>query len=121
VLSGRRALAYNVLGGFAAERLARESGGRVQVVQMWDFANVMLRTALIPAAAQQVEAAGALVDLLLRSGVRDVPEAWPLPPLQQVAAEGFGPIRLGPALLVYLDPLNRRAFLSEWENAVRQR
>lgn len=33
---------------------------------------------------------------------------------------GFGPIRIGPALMVYLDPLNRRNFLAEWENAIVQ-
>jgi hypothetical protein len=34
---------------------------------------------------------------------------------------GFGPTQLGPALMVYLDPLNRRTFLTEWEKAMEQR
>jgi iron(III) transport system substrate-binding protein len=39
-----------------------------------------------------------------------------LPPLISAligAASSFNPPRPGPALMVYLDPLNRRAFLAE--------
>jgi len=124
VSAGRLALAYNVLGSYATDRLARESGGRLHILRMQDFGNVMLRTAIIPATAEEVEAAGALIDMLTRLGLRDEPGDWPLPPLGQPDAgttTGFGPIRLGPALMVYLDPLNRRAFLTEWENAMEQR
>ena len=124
VATGRLAVAYNVLGSYAAERLARDSGGRVQILRMEDFENIMLRTAIIPRMAQQVEAAGALIDLLLETGLRTTADDWPLPPLGQsggVDEAGFSPIRLGPALMVYLDPLNRRAFLAEWENAMEQR
>ena len=123
VTEGRLALAYNVLGSYAADRLARDSGGRVQILRMQDFANVMLRTALIPAAADAPEAAGAFIDMLITLGLRDAPQDWPLPPLREggvMPASGFGPIRLGPALMVYLDPLNRRAFLTEWDNAMEQ-
>ncbi len=124
VAEGRLALAYNVLGSYAAERLARDSGGRVQILKMQDFSNAMLRTAFVPASAQETEAAGALIDMLATLALREAPGDWPLPPLSQAGAGqaiGFGPIRLGPALMVYLDPLNRRAFLTEWENAMEQR
>ncbi len=124
VAAGRLAVAYNVLGSYAAERLARDSGGRVQILRMEDFANVMLRTAIIPRTAEQVEAAGALIDLLLETGLRATADNWPLPPLRNTGGAdsvGFSPIRLGPALMVYLDALNRRTFLAEWENAMEQR
>lgn len=124
VAAGRLAMAYNVLGSYAAERLARDSGGRVQILRMEDFENIMLRTAIIPRNAEQVEAAGALIDLLLETGVRATADDWPLPPLGESGGAdgaGFSPIRLGPALMVYLDPLNRRTFLAEWENAMEQR
>lgn len=124
VADGRLAMAYNVLGSYAAERLARDSGGRVQILRMQDFSNVILRTAVIPASATEAKAAGAMIDTLLTTGLRDSPGDWPLPPLRPAtegAGVGFGPIRLGPALMVYLDPLNRRAFLEEWENALEQR
>jgi iron(III) transport system substrate-binding protein len=124
VAAGRLALAYNVLGSYAAERLARGSGGSVRILRMTDFANAILRTAVIPAASGYPEEAGRFVDRLLAIGLRAAPEGWPLPPLREmteVAGAGFGPIRLGPGLLVYLDPLNRRSFLGEWVNAIEQR
>jgi iron(III) transport system substrate-binding protein len=124
VADGRLALAYNVLGSYAADRLARDSGGRVQILGMQDFTNVILRTAIIPSSARETAGAGALIDMLVRLGQREAPGNWPLPPLGYTGTDSrvdFGPIRLGPALMVYLDPLNRRAFLTEWENALEQR
>lgn len=121
--SGRLALAYNVLGSYAVDRLAADEAGRMQILQMQDFTNFMLRTMLIPATAQDIEAAGAMIDLLTGLGMRDLPGDWPLPSLSLAGpfeSSGFGPIRLGPALMVYLDPLNRRTFLTEWENAMEQ-
>ncbi len=124
VSEGRLALAYNVLGSYAAERLVRDSDGQLQILRMQDFANVILRTALIPTTAREIESAGEMIDMLATLGLRDAPGSWTLPPLRQTGdgeGSGFGPIRLGPALMVYLDPLNRRAFLDEWENALEQR
>jgi iron(III) transport system substrate-binding protein len=123
VANGRLALAYNVLGSYATDRLARDSGGQVRILRMTDFSNVILRTAIIPAAAREPQAAGRFIDSLLEAGLRERPEDWPLPPLGDTADSdaGFAPIRLGPALMVYLDPLNRRAFLYEWSNAIEQR
>ncbi len=124
VAEGDLAVAYNVLGSYAAERLARDDGAGMQIVEMEDFTNVMLRTALIPGAAENRDGAGAVLDALLAEGLRDDPDAWVLPPLRdasQAERQVFGPIRLGPALMVYLDPLNRRAFLESWENALEQR
>lgn len=121
--SGRLALAYNVLGSYAVDRLAADEGGRMQILQMQDFTNVMLRTVLIPTTAQDTEAAGAMIDLLTTLGMRDLPGEWPLPSLSlsgPLESSALGPIRLGPALMIYLDPLNRRSFLTEWENAMEQ-
>ncbi|MCV2874642.1 substrate-binding domain-containing protein [Rhodobacteraceae bacterium XHP0102] len=124
VMSGKLALAYNVLGSYAAERLADQSEGRVQILRMTDFSNVILRTALIPNTAPNPTEAGAFIDALLTIALRNGAEDWPLPPLNAATVpatgSGFGPIRLGPALMVYLDPLNRRNFLAEWENAILQ-
>ncbi len=123
VVAGRLALAYNVLGSYAADRLSQTADSAVQILRMQDYANVILRTAIIPASARNTAAAGRLVDALLATGLRDAQGDWPLPPLRQVtprAGTGFGPIRLGPALMVYLDPLTRRGFLGEWENALEQ-
>ncbi len=123
VASGALAVAYNVLGSYAEERLARDDVAGMEILRLEDFTNVMLRTALIPEAASETEAAGAFLDALLTEGMRDASDGWVLPPLGQVSDVerlSFGPIRLGPALMVYLDPLNRRAFLESWENALEQ-
>ncbi|MEQ8366068.1 MAG: ABC transporter substrate-binding protein [Roseicyclus sp.] len=124
VAEGRLALAYNVLGSYAEERLAREDDSNLRIIRMEDFANVMLRTAMIPANAEAVAEAGAMLDALLTEGMREARGDLVLPPLQRSSDPerlSFGPIRLGPALMVYLDPLNRRAFLEAWENAMEQR
>ena len=121
VASGDLALAYNVLGSYAEQRLDRDPGLAILAVE--DFANVMLRTALIPATATEVEAAGAMLDALLREGMGEGTATPVLPPLQTRGdADGspFGPIRLGPALMVYLDRLNRESFLAAWDAAMEQ-
>jgi iron(III) transport system substrate-binding protein len=120
VASGDLALAYNVLGSYAEQRLGREDGLAIWVLE--DFANVMLRTVLIPATAVEVGAAGLMLDALLREGLGEGAEPV-LPPLQtrgEADASPFGPIRLGPALMVYLDRLNRESFLAAWDAAMEQ-
>ena len=124
VRAGRLALAYNVLGSYAADRLRREAESRLLIVQMEDFANVMLRTALIPATATEEGPAQRMLDALLAEGLGDSPNSTflsPLLPPESRPLQGFGPIRLGPGLLVYLDRLNRQAFVEQWEAAMEQR
>ena len=121
VASGRLALAYNVLGSYAAERIARDD--RLEILELEDYATVMLRTALIPATATEIQGAGLFLDRLLQEGMRESSDIWALPPLGAAdtpEARAYGPIRLGPALLVYLDKLNRNAFLRAWSDAVVQ-
>ena len=121
VASGRLTLAYNVLGSYAAERIARDD--RLEILEMEDYATVMLRTALIPATATETQGAALFIDALLQEGLRDAPTVWALPPLGAAdtpEARAYGPIRLGPALLVYLDKLNRDAFLRAWSDAMVQ-
>lgn len=121
VAAGRLSLAYNVLGSYAAERIARDD--RLEILDLQDYATVMLRTALIPATATQPASAGLFIDHLLQEGMREQSRVWALPPLgaaQTPEARAYGPIRLGPALLVYLDKLNRNAFLGAWSDAMLQ-
>ncbi|MEX3014257.1 extracellular solute-binding protein [Gymnodinialimonas hymeniacidonis] len=120
VASGDLALAYNVLGSYAEGRLGTDEG--LAILPLEDFANVMLRTALIPATAERVDDAGLMLDALLSEGMGDGADPV-LPPLQargEAAASTFGPIRLGPALMVYLDRLNRESFLEAWDAAMEQ-
>lgn len=106
----------------------RGSGRQTQIRAPQDFANVMLRAAIIPATATatatETDAAGALIDRLAALALRADADGWLLHLLAPIGAgdtAGFGPIRLGPAPMVHLDPLNRRAFLTEWEKAMDQR
>jgi len=124
VANGTLAIAYSVLGSYAEEQIDGTLNNRVSILQMQDYSNVILRTAIVPATAQNAIEAGAFIDFLVGIGVGDIPGDWPLPQLHETAeaaGAGFGPIRLGPALMIYLDPLNQRAFLEEWENAMDQR
>ncbi|MFN3147318.1 MAG: ABC transporter substrate-binding protein [Paracoccaceae bacterium] len=122
IRSGKLAVAYNVLGSYAAAEL-RETGG-FRIVHMKDFANVMLRTVLILDRAENVADAQRMVDFLATLGRRpDVVAASGLPPIDDAALRGnvaLRPIRLGPGLLVYLDRLKRRSFLRNWEASITQ-
>ena len=98
--------------------------GGFQIVQMDDFANVMLRTVLIHEEAENVDDAERLVDFLVTLGRRaDVVRASGLPAIDDAALRdnvALRPIRLGPGLLVFLDRLKRRAFLRNWEASILQ-
>lgn len=121
VASGRLAVAYNVLGSYAA---ARPDAAAYQILQPEDYTTMMLRTALIPRTAPSPELAGEFLDHLLAI-------AWLGKPLEGYAFErlsvedgptgaGLRHIRLGPALLVYLDRFKKRSFLAAWASAMLQ-
>ncbi|WP_305987567.1 ABC transporter substrate-binding protein [Roseibium sp. MMSF_3544] len=122
VTEGRLALAYNVLGSYAAAHLADNPD--LGLLQFNDFTTVMLRTVLIPKTAPDPDLAGQFVDFLVSEENRDlIEDLTGLPAidpgvLQREAA--FRPIRLGPGLLVYLDQLKRRTFIRAWLNAMVQ-
>ena len=121
VASGRIALAYNVLGSYAAART--DLAGQRRIIEPQDFTTVMLRSALIPASAPNPELAGHFIDHLIRlSWGKADPASYPFPPIIPDPAAGnnpsLRPIRLGPGLLVYLDDLKRQHFLRAWEAAM---
>lgn len=125
VETGELLIAYNVLGSYA---MGRVGAAEYLVVLPSDFTTVMLRTVLIPHNAPAPEAAQAFVDHLLtvahdgsipQFDVRSDPD-FNLDFGQAQAETALNRIRIGPGLLVYLDQLKQRAFLSEWENAILQ-
>ena len=122
VASGKLALAYNVLGSYAASELANTSG--FHIVELTDFVNVMLRTVLIPIDAENVTDARAMVDFLTALRTRpDLVAASGLPPVDTSALQNnpaLRPIRFGPGLLVFLDQLKEDKFLRSWENSIVQ-
>ena len=117
---GTLALAYNVLGSYASAGL--DDGG--MIVELEDFTQVLLRTALIPESSGAPELGQAFLDFLLSpDGRRLIRERTGLPPIDEgalVAGQHLRPIRLDPGLLVYVDPLKRRRFLNEWDAALIQ-
>ncbi|MCI2398101.1 ABC transporter substrate-binding protein [Aliiroseovarius subalbicans] len=118
VKTGELLIAYNVLGSYA---MNREDRSDFAIILPSDFTTVMLRTAMIPYNAPSPVLSGAFVDHLLRRS--HGPEAQPLshPDLDLSRVEAaLNRIRIGPGLLVFLDQLKKRAFLSEWESAILQ-
>ncbi len=120
--AGELLIAYNVLGSYASAR--QSEGGKFRVVEMQDFSNVMLRTALIPHNATNVDDAGRMVDFLVTLGRRaDLVSASGLPAIDASALStnvALRPIRLGPGLLVFLDQLKRESFLRNWDASLNQ-
>lgn len=122
VASGKLALAYNVLGSYAASQLNSTEGFRI--IELADYVNVMLRTALIPRTAENVEDARAMVDFL--AGLNADPDLVAEAGLPAIDPRSFQentalrPIRFGPGLLVFLDQLKRSTFLRNWENSLVQ-
>ncbi len=122
VAKGDLALAYNVLGSYAASRLATTQGFRI--VELNDFVHVMLRTALIPVNAEDPEAAQRMIDFLVSMNARPgLVAASGLPAVNDAvlqANSALRPIRFGPGLLVFLDRLKRATFLRSWVSSMEQ-
>ncbi len=122
VANGELALAYNVLGSYTTSLAEAESN--VDIVLLEDYANLMLRTALIPATVENITGAEAFIDFLVAPATRPlIRQLTGLPPLdpEGIADQAaFRPIRLGPGLLVYLDRIKRETFLREWISAIEQ-
>jgi len=123
VYQGKLALAYNVLGSYAENRLAREGG--ITIVPMQDYLTVMMRTALIPKTAESPHVAGRMIDFLLDENTQTkLAQTTGFPPIfGQIAdsQKALRPIRLGPGLLVFLDRLKRKAFVRNWESSILQK
>jgi iron(III) transport system substrate-binding protein len=119
--SGEIALAYNVLGSYAQVR--RDAGAPIGIVLPRDYTLLMVRTALIPMTSGNAAAAADFIDFLVsEEGQRIIAHDAILSPALPEGDDGtLLPVRLGPGLLVYLDALKRRAFLSEWASAVAER
>ena len=122
VASGKIALAYNVLGSYAESRLQNTDG--IRIVPLDDFLSVMLRTALIPAKAENPLTAGLMIDFLVE--LKDNSELGArtgLPPIDPDALQAesaMRPIQFGPGLLVFLDKMRRETFLRSWINSITQ-
>lgn len=123
VAGGKAVLGTNVIGSYAAEYARRDPNLKVLVPS--DYALVVSRIAIIPAAAQHPNAAKVFLTFLLsREGQRllarhsmpsvrsDVPTADTLLTQGTLRRE----IRVGPALLVTQDALTKEQFLDKWSS-----
>lgn len=118
VKTGDLLIAYNVLGSYAANRDDRSD---FVIVLPEDFTTVMLRTAMIPRNAPSPENSRLFVDHLMAQSHGTPSNPLIHPSLDLTGIEtALNRIRIGPGLLVFLDQLKRRAFLSEWESAILQ-
>lgn len=118
VKSGELLIAYNVLGSYVINRADQDD---FAIILPSDFTTVMLRTVMIPRTSPAPELSSEFIDHLLdRSYGEDAQlHTHTEFDLNQVET-ALNRIRIGPGLLVYLDQLKKRAFLSEWESAILQ-
>ena len=107
VSTGKIAIAYNVLGSYAAAR--GDLADKIMIIEPQDYATVMLRSALILKNSAQQQSAELFMDHLLT-------QAWQTQANDQ--GQNLRRIPLGPGLLVFLDRLKRQQFLKEWESAI---
>ena len=118
IAAGRVAIAYNVVGPYALARARRDP--RIGVVFPRDYTIVASRVAFIARDARRPAAAKLFLDFLLsRTGQTLLAREWLLPVRADVRAprlsrEQQRPIRVGPQLLVNLDSIKRRRFLTDW-------
>jgi iron(III) transport system substrate-binding protein len=133
VASGQAALAYDVLGAYARERLAREPA--LGLAYWRDYTLVVSRIAFISRRAAHPNAARLWLDHLLsrrgqtvlaeRSGLYslrdDVSGEASAAALTRTLGSSLKPIAIGPSLMAWLDRSKRAEFLREWERALAAR
>jgi iron(III) transport system substrate-binding protein len=116
LVSGKIAVAYNVLGSYASARTGVSD--QIKVILPSDFPTTMMRSAFVSRATALPDIASGFMRHITEIQANPVRAAqFPLPPLDQ---NGQPAITLDPALMTYLDRLKRRTFLQEWENAIIQ-
>ena len=119
VRSGELLIAYNVLGSYAVNRADHDE---FAIILPSDFTTVMLRTALIPSNAPSPAFATSFIEHLMAMSHGTDAQLLTNPGLDLRGNEAaLNRIRIGPGLLVFLDQLKKRAFLSEWESAILQK
>ena len=129
VASGELAMAVNVIGSYALDAARRNP--KLGVHFFDDYNLVMARTAFVPTEAADPDLGARFIAYLLSpAGQRKIAQVRLLPILPVTTAvdpmaaaliekaPSFLPIRLGPGLLTYLDPLKRRRFLESWQDTI---
>ncbi len=117
LVSGKIAVAYNVLSSYANAR--KEIQDKIEVILPADFPTTMMRTILMSKTSENTVTGTEFIKHLLDIQSNSLAPAESLLPAL-VSAPSQQTISLEPALLTYLDALKRRNFITEWERAVIQ-
>ena len=121
ISDGRASLGYDIIGSYALD--VTKQNRRIGMVLPRDYALVLSRIVVIPAAARHADAAKLFLDLMLsREGQSEFAREG-MPPIRDDVADPSGldlreaplrAIRVGPELLVTQDRLTREHFLRRW-------
>lgn len=129
ISSGENLMGYNVLGSYALVRAKTDPS--LGVVLPKDYTLILSRVQFISKAAKNVNAAKLWMDYLLsargqtvisdesklyaiRSDVKGETTSAEL--IARIGAKNIKPVPVHPALLVYLAPAKRMAFLKQWKD-----
>ena len=117
LVSGKIAVAYNVLGSYAEAR--KKKSDEIEIILPADFPTNMMRTALVSNSSSRVKTSETFIRHLLNTQTeKNNDKTHSLPPL--FLKPGQQTIILEPALMTYLDKLKRKTFIKEWERAIIQ-
>ena len=117
LVSGKIAVAYNVLGSYAEAR--QQNLDEIEIILPADFPTNMMRTALVSNLTSRLRLSERFMQHLLENQTeKKVNGTHSLPPL--FLKPGQQTIILEPALMTYLDKLKRKTFIKEWERAIIQ-
>ena len=121
VSRGEIAIAYNVLGSYAAART--DLADDIVIVPPEDYTTVLSRSAVLLRRSPAPDIGARFLDHLLDVAWSDGPSPVPFLVPRAVAEDDPANLRripFGPGLLVFLDGSKRRRFIAEWQNAIEQ-
>ena len=114
-------IAYNIIGSYAEQRARKQKN--LIVVYPYDYTLLLLRSAIIPKHSKNKANANIFLKFLLSKPGQKILEKKGMLSIKNKKIFKKGNIkliRLDTGLLVYLDKLKRKRFLSEWNEALFQ-
>ena len=114
-------IAYNIIGSYAEQRARKHKN--LIVVYPYDYTLLLLRSAIIPKNSKNYANANIFLKFLLSKPGQRILEQKGMLSIKNKKIFKKGNIkliRLDTGLLVYLDKLKRKRFLSEWNEALFQ-